>query len=567
MLARTSASVQDLKPICAAALMFCGAAFAQTAPDAGSLLQQIEQQRRVPLPAKAEPLPAPKPMTAPADGASVTVGAFTFAGNTQLTAAQLAPTVAGFLNRPLSFGQLQDAAAAAATAYRQAGWVVRVYLPQQDITGGTVTIQVVEAVFGSVRVDGAPRRIAAAQLGAIVAAVQPAGALVSADALDRALLLIGDLPGIRAQGALSEGQAQAETDLVLEVNDGPLFGGDLTVDNTGSRSTGRGRISANLNIDSPLGRGDQGNALLLHTQGSDYGRAAYALPLGSTGLRGGVNASHLSYKVVTSDFAALDAKGTSTTLGLDASYPLLRSRTRNLYLAATLDDKRFDNQSAGVTSTRYKISTLGLGLNGNLFDDLGGGGANSASLQLQQGRVDLHGSPNEAADAATTHTAGSYGKLRLAAARQQVLSETLSATASVAAQRASNNLDSSEKFYLGGPGGVRAYPASEGGGSEGELLNIELRARLPGNFSVSGFYDRGSVRVNKNNDIAGALALNNYALQGVGVSVGWVASFGLNVKATLARRLGHNPNPTASGNDQDGTLDKNRLWLQASLPF
>jgi hypothetical protein len=56
-------------------------------------------------------------------------------------------------------------------------------------------------------------------------------------------------------------------------------------------------------------------------------------------------------------------------------------------------------------------------------------------------------------------------------------------------------------------------------------------------------------------------------LKGVGVSVGWTASFGLTVKATLAHRIGDNPNPTSTGTDQDGSLTKNRFWLQASLPL
>jgi hypothetical protein len=46
-----------------------------------------------------------------------------------------------------------------------------------------------------------------------------------------------------------------------------------------------------------------------------------------------------------------------------------------------------------------------------------------------------------------------------------------------------------------------------------------------------------------------------------------VSSFGLNFKATLARRIGDNPNPTPAGDDQDGSLVKNRIWLQVSMPF
>ncbi len=36
---------------------------------------------------------------------------------------------------------------------------------------------------------------------------------------------------------------------------------------------------------------------------------------------------------------------------------------------------------------------------------------------------------------------------------------------------------------------------------------------------------------------------------------------------TFARRDGDNPNPTAAGNDQDGSLKKNRFWLTASISF
>ncbi len=553
----------------AAALMSAGVVSAQTAPDAGSLLRQIEQQRRLAPRPEAPPAPSlatPQPMQS-LDRATVTVSTFRFAGNTRLSEQALAASVAGLLNRPLGFPELQGAASAVATAYREAGWVVRAFLPQQDITSGQVTIQIVEAAFGAVRVEGEPTRVSATRLKGMVESAQAPGTLVNGDSLDRALLLVDDLPGISATGRLVEGRKQAETDLVLSVSDDRLASADVAIDNTGSRSTGSTRASANLSLNSALGLGDQGGALLLRTQGSTYGRAAYSLPLGSNGWRLGLNASHMTYRVVTPEFAPLDVRGTSSTAGLEASYPLLRSRQKNINLAANLDDKRFDNRSAGATTTRYKVTLASLGLNGNLYDNLGGGGANNASIALVQGRVNLAGSPNQAADAASTRTAGRFNKLRYSAARQQSVTPRIALFASLSGQMAGKNLDSSEKFYLGGAGGVRAYPSSEGSGSEGQLLNLEVRTRLPANFDLTGFYDWGSVRVNKNNNIAGAATLNRYALHGVGVSLGWSGNNGLSIKAVLARRLGNNPNATANGNDQDGTLQKQRFWLQASMAF
>lgn len=114
---------------------------------------------------------------------------------------------------------------------------------------------------------------------------------------------------------------------------------------------------------------------------------------------------------------------------------------------------------------------------------------------------------------------------------------------------------------------MRAYPASEAGGSNGQLLNLELRARLPLGVGLSGFYDWGHVTVNRNNDFAGAALINGYVLKGAGLGLAWSAPARLTLKAVWARRIGSHPSPNLNGSDQDGSLHKNRFWLQASLPF
>jgi hemolysin activation/secretion protein len=553
-------NTHKIRALVALGLFGAGAASAQTVPDAGSILQRIEKDRQTPLPAQSAPQFSPPPALTAIQGSTVEVKAFKFAGNTLLTAAQLEPVLAGYLNRPLDFTTLKNAAVEVAAAFREAGWIVRVYLPQQDIKDGVVTIQIVEAVFGAVHFEGSATHVSQSQVQSLVEKAQHIGSALNSAALDRALLLIDDLPGITANGRLTEGQNQAETDLTLVVTDSPRLAGYVGTDNTGSRSTGESRLTANLAISSPADRGDQGTADLIHTEGSDYIRAAYTIPVGNDGWRVGLNASHLSYEVLTLG----QTNGTSTTTGLEARYPLLRSRLRNVFLQTTYDAKTFDNRSAGVVATQYKTQALSVAVSGNLFDRWQGGGANSASLTLVSGKVNLAGSPNEAADTASTQTSGNFHKWRYALSREQVVTESTSLYAALSGQIAGKNLDSSEKFYLGGANGVRAYPSSEGGGSEGQMLNLEARVRLPSNLTLTGFYDIGSVTVNKNNAITGAAALNSFSLNGVGVSLGWTSSFGLSIKATLARRLGDNPN-AFSGNDQDGSLVQNRFWLQAVL--
>jgi hemolysin activation/secretion protein len=546
-------------------LMLAGSALAQAPAipvvpaDAGSLRQQIERTTLPALPAESKPLkPAePTPLKLP-DGATITVNTFRFAGNTLLPSEQLAPAVVAYLGRPLGFAELQQATQAVAKLYREAGWIVRAYLPRQDVTEGIITIQIVEAVFAGARLEGPePTRLTLSTVLSRFDAQQKTGAPLNAEALDRALLLADDLPGVTVAGTLAEGNNAGETELVLKLSDEPLLIGEIGLDNAGSRSTGEQRITLNASFNSLLGIGDQLSANVLHTQGSDYTRLAWTAPVGDDGLRLGANTSHLSYHLVPQEFAALKARGTSDAVGLEANYPLIRSRQRNLYLSLAHDQKSFHNDANNAVQSDYDVASWTLGLNGNLFDTLAGGGANSLSLLWTTGRVD-----QGLADIGETPSlAGRFDKWRYTVARQQVITSDVSLLANVSGQYADKDLDSSERFFLGGPAGVRAYPASEGGGSRGQLATAELRWRLPEGVVLTGFYDWGHV----DNFAVGS---KSYSLKGYGVGVTWTTSLGLNLKAVWARRDGSNPNLNATnGRDQDGSLDLNRWWLTASLPF
>lgn len=553
--------------LCGAFLFVVAPVYAQTVPDAALLRQEVEQS----LPSKLPSLPDKpdfRPSVMKPLGGTLVIKEFRFSGNTLLSSEVLKAVVVGWLNRSIDFNQLQEAVVAVAQYYRDAGWIVRAYLPQQEIVDGIVTIQIVEAVFGGIYFEGGDAsRIGLDRLRKGLEATQTEGAPIKAKALDRALLLLGELPGVSVAGSLREGKRRGESDVVLKVADRPLFGGDASEDNTGSRSTGTNRFSLNWSTNAPLGFADQANVNLMHTQGSDYVRLGYSVPLGYDGWRMGLNTSLMRYRLISSELAALGGFGDSSTWGMDAAYPIYRSRFANLFFNSTFDYKDFNNVSSGATTTRYKMNVASIGLSGNLTDQLGGGGSNSASLTLTEGGVNLDGSPNQASDATTTQTQGVFAKLRYAASRWQTVTDSLGVNIGVTGQIANKNLDSGEKFYLGGSGGVRAYPGSEGGGSEGMMANVELRWRLQQGFNFIGFYDWGEITANRNNDFTGSAALNRYSLQGGGFSLGWQGRDGLSSKVVWAHRVGHNPNPTATGNDQDGSLILDRFWLSMSIAF
>ena len=531
-------------------------ALAQTVPDAGALRQQLDNEHNKPqLPPRAAPLQVPEPpvLTLP-EGATVTVKAFRFEGNTLVADAVLQAVVQRWKGRAIGFADLQRAAQDVATAYRDAGWIVRTYLPQQDVTEGTVTIHVVEAKFSGAHLEGTPPlRMSPELVIAVVQAAQAPGEPVNAAALDRGLLLASDLPGVAVSGALESGTNDGETGLALRMTDEPLVTGSVALDNGGARSTGAARVLASATVSSPLHQGDQLHADVVDSQGSHYGRVAYTTPFPPSGLRAGLNASQLDYHLVGPSFSALHAQGSSTAFGADFDYPLVRSRQRNLYLSLNGEHTFFLNRANGAVQSRYAVDSATLGLAGNAFDDADGGGANTFSFNWEHGDV-VQGAHDPGENPAV---AGGYDKWHYALSRQQALTSDLSLYGAVNGQYARRPLDSSSRFYLGGPTGVRAYPVNEGSGDRGQVASVELRWHALDAFSLTGFGDLGHV-----GDSTG-----DETLKGFGVTLAWSGPSNFNAQATVARRYGDNPDHGAGGKDQDGSLERTRVWLQAQLPF
>jgi hemolysin activation/secretion protein len=372
-------------------------------------------------------------------------------------------------------------------------------------------------------------------------------------------LLSDDLPGVAITGTMQAGPVEGETELLLKASDEPAYFGDATIDNTGSRFTGSQRVMLNLNFNIPTGQAELLNLALMHTQGTDYVRTGLTFPVGHNGWRLGANLSRVTYKVVSGlTEGSTPLRGKSDSLGLEAVYPWLRTREANIYLNTGLDVKTFFNEDTQVQSD-YRSQAWRLGASANLFDAWGGGGANSASLQLLGGRLS-----HLREDTPQSKLSRHYPKLSYALTRQQALNAEHSLLLSLNGQHTTEPLDSSERFYLGGASSVRAYPSSEAGGDRGQALTAEWRWKLDPDWVLTTFVDQARVVTlpQTPSDTAASLTLKGY-----GLSVAWNGPKGINTRLTWSRRLGQNPKPMDNGNDHDGTLRKNRLWLSAGMAF
>lgn len=543
--------------------------FAQTAPDAGTILRQIERSFPPPtLPEVGPPVPVPSAEMPKGAGKTIVVSRFEFEGAEAVSAEELSVALRGYLGRPLTLEELRNAAAQVALAYRAKGLLASASIARQEVKGGVVKVAVAESRFGMAELDpSSDGRTKAGLLERIVRQNVASGQIVNTYDVDRALLLMNDLPGASVQGALRAGKFKGTTDLVLVSSARPLVVGSVLADNAGARSTGEARAVFNATVDQPRGDGEQFAADLLHTDGSDYGRLGYSMPAPWSGSRLSFSASAMSYQLVSSDYVSAAVSGTSSTLSADLTLPLLRSRSANLYASCGLTGRWFANRAAGSVTSDYVSQTLEFGLNGNLYDGFAGGGVSTGSLSVNIGRVDLAGSPNFAADQGGPRVDGWFGKLSLGLGRTQQVGRDYSLALNVRGQAAFHNLDSSEKFFLGGNNGLRAYPTSEGGGDLGMLSSLELRTNLTPRTQGTLFLDQGWVAQNYDPDYAGGPTDNGLTYRGWGLGLSQRFDSGVKLSLQWSRRIGDNPRPSSSGTDQDGSLRIDRFWASASFNF
>jgi len=424
---------------------------------------------------------------------TVTLKQVTINGNSLIAQDALLRVLGPVVGQTFDFAGLSALADKVSAYYRAAGYpFARAYLPQQDLQQGVLRIEVLEGRYGKITTHGDPSLSPAAQR--FLSTLQP-GSVIESHHLERVTLILDDQPGVRSIPVVRPGQEVGTGDLAIEVQRDHRYAGEVGLDNNGTRYTGRNRAHVSLDVDSPFTLGDQLSLQGMYTNESMwFGSASYAMPFGASGLRGRISYTR-SYYALADSFAALNADGTADVSSAGLSYPLLRSQRSNVTLSAMLEHKRLrDHQGATDSSSDKSSNSLPLTVNFDMRDTLLRGGVTYGAVSWTYGRLILDGSL-QSTDSATARSAGNFSKLNLDLARIQSVAEHVDLYGRISAQWANKNLDSSQKFGLGGRNGVRAYPGGEGYGDEGAMVQLELRYAA-GAMMPYLFYDAGRITAN-----------------------------------------------------------------------
>ena len=474
-------------------------------PTPGAIGDTLKQPPQLQPPAAA-PIATPQSRapTGAAQGPTLVVSSFVFSGNTVFSGEQLAPLVAGYLNRPISLGQLYEAADKVAEFYASRGYALAsVNLPAQKVKDGVVRLEVIEGRIGRIGFDG-NHTYSSALLGRFVTETQPQQVYRTAP-LEQDLQTLNALPGLAARAVIRPGASYGTSDLTVKVEETPLSG-YVVLDNYGRKDSGEYRVSADVTLNNPFRIGDQVQVLGTHADNNmlNYGYIDYNLPL-VWGLRADLNYGRAYFRVTS-----FDTTGYNNNYQFTLSKPWLRTSVDTFSTSAGFIHTEANADLAGFALSNTNVNLLNLGLSyAHTWLD----GA------VTQYIASIHSNFSPPSD---NRPNGEPFRFEINAQHLQPLPARLQILLQVDAVVSPDPLPDTEQLSIGGPSSIRGFPTSEARGDRGYYGQLSLRrpytfGRLA--FVPRIYWDTGEVT---QLTLIEGQPNNSQSLSSAGVGADWI---------------------------------------------
>lgn len=527
-------------------------------PNAGSILQQKKSVSRDLDSRNTSTQSAKILKSTQLEQMRYTINQFKFIGNTKVSSEDLAKVINSFMGREVTGSQMEQIAESLSAVYSAHGYgFTSISYDPAALANGSAEFSIIEGKAGRVIVKNQSRVsdwLVDGLLGKFHSNPD------NTESLERAGLLINDIPGATASPPrLSRGALDGTVDVEVNVNKSPLINGYASIDNYGSRTSGRLRMSAMLGVNSPFGWGD---SLRLNVSGMPYhsdgkstlGGFVYDFPLSSNGVRGGVGFNRLKYNLGGIYAGLFD--GTADVWSAYASYPLIRQQATNLSGRLTYSHSVYVDNQMSFENRRHSDS-VALMLSGDQQDMVWGrNGVSRYTLTFTHGRLQYDSQAYALQDRQGGKTAGDYNKVELSLSRMQQLTGSVYLQAELQGQQGFKNLDGASRMVLGGPSGVRAFSSDYLSVDSGVLFRSTVGRHMSVGLPVNiyAFYDgaAGALRHTRSRGTS-----NNVSLQGAGVGAD-LSFHNVSLSVSTANR---------TGGEALGIQSQPKNWTWASLTY
>ncbi len=401
-----------------------------------------------------------------------------------------------YLNKDISFQDLQNIANDITARYRKDGYMLsRAIVPAQEIKAGEVDIQVIEGYISEIYIEGdvsSKIRADINKCGEKIKQMRP----LQINKLERYVLMLNDVPGLTAKTVLSPASnnlGAAELTFVIEQKRAEA---NFSYDNRGTLYMGPDEAIGMVSVRDFIVGADNLSLQTVDTPTHSELRCIqvlYGFPLGINGWRvnfeGNFTETNPGYSI-----KELDIVGRSKTWNIEIEYPLLRSRTKNVWVYGEFE--WLDTYTHFKESTVFKdqIRSLKFGASYDFIDEYKGG--NLIGFEISKGLV--HSPFNQVPPLSRPKGRSDYLKTAANVSRYQSLGDRFVLLLAGSGQWSFNQqMLSAKEFAFGGQQFGRAYDPSEIAGDSGIVGKIELRANTYPNLrflqqiQCYTFYDIG----------------------------------------------------------------------------
>jgi len=324
--------------------------------------------------------------------------------------------------------------------------------------------------------------------------------------LERALLLINDLPGISARGILNPSPTKAGAADLIIIIERKAYDAQIGIDNHGTRYLGPVQLSAYGSTNSALGQNERITAQFVNAGIEErfhellYGALTYEQPVWTYGSTVTLGFRHTNTNPGF-NLKQFDVEGWSTNMSAEFMHPFIRSRARNLNGRIRFDHNNITTKNNIPVDPTRKDRVRALRLGGTLetIDHFLGVGYNILDAEFSKG-LGILGANNEGdLDMSRPAADPSFEKMTAEIQRLQRVTSEVNLLLATKGQISNKALLSSEEFGVGGLEYGRGYDSSEIIGERGLSGKVELQWNEPHKFSILddyqlySFYDAGTV--------------------------------------------------------------------------
>lgn len=439
-------------------------------------------------PSWAEDAQAPAPATTPAPAQTparlVDVNEYVVRGNSVLDARDIEEAVYPFLGPQRSLTDIEGARDALQQRYQAKGYQsVFVELPEQQVEGGVVYLQVSETRIGRVRVVGAKHYSPAAVREEVPGLEE--GKVADFGAVQGQLAIANRNPGRQVVPVVREGQRPGTMDVDLQVDDKNPWSATLGLNNDYSADTEKLRSVATLGHNNLWQRGHSAS-LTYFTAPEDRNNAEvwagyYNAPLSE---RWNLQFSGYQSDSNVATIGGSNVLGKGHSYGLSLIYNVPAQGIWANSLSVGVDFKDFDEalEFGGASDeVPIKYAPITLGYNGFRYTETS---QFSLGLSLVVGTRSFFGYGSDADEFRTKRYEAnpSFAVFKGDSTFTQSFAGDWQAASKLSMQLASGALVSNEQFSAGGATSVRGYLAAERTGDDGWLFSQELRTPSLGKY-------------------------------------------------------------------------------------